>query len=243
MAARFTAGEGRALGRLFQPLLQFFKSPSGLASAEREIASAERVVTPMDVPLAEIRPRGVEKLPDATNMTEEQAALMRAAHARIAAIHEGAAGRPFTTDEVHEIVKNINPTGGTRNCLECSLAVRENLLRERGAVVAGPTNVWVGEKPGPLGPVTRPLSVESRIMEGAPGISHVVSDVEANPGTYGILRQDIRTMPWNGHVYNIADLNGEVHFLDGQDGSLTKYAAEAYPDMPGLITYDYYPAA
>ncbi|WP_285621331.1 toxin glutamine deamidase domain-containing protein [Actinoallomurus iriomotensis] len=223
-------------------MLQFFKSPKGLAGAEREIASGERVVTPQDVPLAEIRPRGVEKLPEATDMTEEQAALMRAAHARIAAIHEGAAGRPFTTDEVHEIVKNINPTGGTRNCLECSLAVRENLLRERGAVVAGPTNVWVGRNPGPLGPVTRPLSVESRIMEGAPGISHVVSDVRANPGTYGILRQDIRTMPWNSHVYNVADLNGEVHFLDGQDGSLTKYTAEAYPDMPGFIIYDYYPA-
>ena len=103
-------------------------------------------------------------------------------------------------------VRNVNPTKGTQNCVNCSIATDATLAgRPASALRGSRTSVSVLEKQ---------FGGTFRVVSGRSEIESIVSS--AGSGTRGIVfgaRGD-RT----GHVFNVVNQKGTVRFLDGQTG-------------------------
>jgi hypothetical protein len=195
----------------------------------RRSGSAARPVS-----LADIRPREASQLPIAHPSADEEQ-LMRAAYDEVAKILRKAKGRPLTVDEVREAVRHTNPTNKKSlnisevhgNCSECTMAVDD--------ILAG--------RPAVAGKIDQ-LPQEDDIFRifGRPG-ENIPLRI---PGTYGEVERELldlgpgargvfmgRTTPLAGdtpHVGNVANIGGEVYYIDGQGQVVEKFttAAEKY---------------
>lgn len=104
-------------------------------------------------------------------------------------------------------IRNVNAIGGKINCVNCSIATDATLAdRPASALGGGPFRVDVLEK-----------TFGARF--GAPSPIESVSEVllAAGPGARGIVFGS-RGSGEVGHVFNVANQNGVVRFLDGQTG-------------------------
>jgi hypothetical protein len=181
--------------------------------------------------LADIRPRESSRLAISQPSTHEET-LMRTAYGRVAEILREAKGRPLTVDEVREAVRHTNPTKSMNpgaingNCSECTMAV-DDILAGRPAVA------------GKVDQLPQEDDIFSIFGNRAPGeniplrMPGTYGDVESEllargPGARGIFMG--RTTPLLGgtpHVGNVANIGGEVFYIDGQGQIVEKFTAAA----------------
>ena len=103
-------------------------------------------------------------------------------------------------------IRDVNPTGGTRNCVNCSIATDSTLAGfPASAVPSRTTDVAVLEQLFSR-KFSRPTSKSA--IENAL--------IKAGPGARGIVFGSRIGKP--GHVFNVVNQNGTIRFLDGQTG-------------------------
>ncbi|MBF6298798.1 hypothetical protein IU459_14780 [Nocardia amamiensis] len=171
----------------------------------------ERFSNSIAVPLAEIRPAGVSRLiRNAHQPTPAEADAMRRAYDAQATILSRIGDRPPTLDEVRELLRLVNPTRSRTagNCMECSWAVRD-ILAGRPAV-AGPSGAQKFIEP----------STERFHGDSHHEIHEAISEQLRQPGQNGIMSGN-RYSDAFGHHYNVANIDGEIYYLDGQTGTVT----------------------
>ncbi len=193
------------------------------------------------VPLAELRPQRVEMFDRAAvPLLDAEPAAMRQAHANISRLLDEAGGNPLSRYQVRVAMRNINATRSVnpansmrsmRNCPEASLAV-DDVLRGRPAV-AGPL-------PGAPTPLARGV-YQTRAIESFPrqsGLDGVEESIRDNAGSRGILIA--HSGAGTNHIFNIADIDGRMTYLDGQFGTVL----ETRPDyVRRFAEFDFYRTA
>lgn len=172
-----------------------------------------------EVPCVEQRPQRVYELHGTDEaLTEGEAGAIRDAQEKVAEVLDDA-GDDLTADDIQEALQYINPTGGRLNCVECAKAV-DDVLAGRAAV-AGPTK---GQRPYF---VESALSVRSHEYVDnltAAEVERLVDD--AGSGTRGIVIG--WTVDGASHAYNVANIDGETYWLDGQFDLMTEHNPHTY---------------
>ncbi len=174
--------------------------------------AAVRSGDPVAVPLAEIRPAGVSRLiRNAHQPTPVEVEAMRRAYAAQATIMSRIGDRPPTLAEVRELLLLVNPTRSRTagNCMECSWAVRD-ILAGRPAV-AGPSGAQKF-----IEPATERFQGDSHRE-----IHEAISENLYRRGQNAIMSGN-RYSDAFGHHYNVANIEGEIYYLDGQTGTVTE---------------------
>ncbi len=103
-------------------------------------------------------------------------------------------------------IRNVNAVGGTMNCVNCVVATDATLAGQAAsALPGGPYRISILEK-------------HYGTSFGAPGSISSITDAmsAAGPGARGIVFGSRGSEV--GHVFNVANQNGVVQFLDGQTG-------------------------
>lgn len=108
-------------------------------------------------------------------------------------------------------IRNVNPTKGTQNCVNCSIATDATLAgRSASALPGKPTNIGVLEKSfgAKFGPATSISGIENTMLSAGNGARGIVF------GSRGSQ---------TGHVFNVVNQNGIIRFLDGQTGKAASF--------------------
>jgi hypothetical protein len=120
--------------------------------------------------------------------------------------------RGLRVETVEKVLPHINPTRSELNCVECAMAVDDS-LGGRGAV-AGPTP----EQPG----ANVKAEMSHRTVEYVADLAPAeIEDLllEVGPGARGIV------IGWKdghrGHAFNVANLRGDVYWIEGQSGRMS----------------------
>jgi hypothetical protein len=112
-------------------------------------------------------------------------------------------------------IRNVNPTGGTTNCVNCSIATDATLAGNAASALPGaPTSIAVLEQHfgGQFVRESGQQAIESALQAAGPGARGIV---------YGWRTGGI------GHVFNAVNQNGVVRFLDGQIGRAASFVGYA----------------
>lgn len=135
---------------------------------------------------------------------------MRRAYDAQATIMSRIGDRPPTLAEVRELLALVNPTRSRTagNCMECSWAVRD-IFAGRPAV-AGPSGAQKFIEP----------STERFHGDSHHEIHESISEELHQPGQIAIMSGN-RYSDAFGHHYNVANIDGEIYYLDGQTGTVT----------------------
>jgi Papain fold toxin 1, glutamine deamidase len=171
--------------------------------------------------LNELRPQwgsSLRKL--ALKPTAPGVAILREAHGRISDILKAADGRPLSEEELRRAVDDINPTGGTSNCMECTLAVDD--------LLAGRASVAVEMRDG-VDPEALPEILGDRLASRLPD-DYDFADIEryyqdAGPGARGVFHGYLHD-PEGGpgiHIGNVANIDNKVYYIDGSNGWVEPY--------------------
>jgi hypothetical protein len=103
-------------------------------------------------------------------------------------------------------IRVINAVGGTKNCVNCSIATDATLAgRPASALLGGPHRIDVLEKTFGV-QFSAPESISKMIetlLSAGPGARGIV---------FGVRNSGV------GHVFNAVNQKGVVRFLDGQTG-------------------------
>jgi YD repeat-containing protein len=105
-------------------------------------------------------------------------------------------------------IRNVNPTGGTMNCVNCVIASDATLAGNRASAMPGnPTSLSVLEDTygGTFQAVSGPMQIGSILSRSGNGSRGIVFGESLNG--------------WDpGHVFNVINKNGSIQFVDGQIG-------------------------
>jgi hypothetical protein len=104
-------------------------------------------------------------------------------------------------------IRNVNPTGGTMNCVNCSVATDSTLGGSAASALPGnPTSISVLENTfgGTFQPVSGQMQIGSILSQTGNGSRGIVFGESLNGNV--------------GHVFNVLNKNGSMQFLDGQIG-------------------------
>jgi RHS repeat-associated protein len=104
-------------------------------------------------------------------------------------------------------IRNVNPTGGTMNCVNCSIATDATLAGNAASALPGsatPISVLEDTFGGQFQPVSGPMQIGSILSQSGNGARGIVFGES--------LTGDV------GHVFNVINKSGEMQFLDGQVG-------------------------
>jgi RHS repeat-associated protein len=112
-------------------------------------------------------------------------------------------------------VKKINSQGGTQNCVNCVIAVENTLAgRPTSALPKGPWKIGNRmlylDKPQPLS-----------ILESTYGVKFKATTISKIKTTLKVGQRGIvygERADGTAHVFNVANQNGKINFLDGQTG-------------------------
>lgn len=179
-----------------------------------------------EVPCVEQRPQRVYEVGGSDGaLTEAEAVAITDAREKIAEVLDDASGDELTADDVQEALQYINPTRATSNCVECAKAV-DDVLRGR-ASAAGPTE---GQSRYHVQAALSARSSDAVDNVTSAEIERLVT--EAGPGARGIVVAWQHQNP--AHAYNVANIGGEVYWLDGQSDLMTEH------DPFGFSTFDFY---
>jgi len=124
-------------------------------------------------------------------------------------------------------IRNVNPLGGTNNCVNCSVATDATLsgapssaLNVRSGVAGQPISVLEDIYGGAFKPVSGQAQIEQMLMDGGSGSRGIV---------FGSRGADAP-----GHVFNAVNQNGAIRFLDGQTGGVASF--KGYTGFEFLVT-------
>ena len=137
------------------------------------------------------------------------------------------AGQAGSKDVSHGFsLRDINPLGGDRNCVECTIAVDEMLARKafKSAPITMEKQIsYLAKRLGKkmINWLNRDQDQVAEMMKrsgpGSRGVVH--SSFKKNDGSTGY------------HVFNVVNQKGTVRFLDGQSGGaadLSKYKIDKF---------------
>ena len=103
-------------------------------------------------------------------------------------------------------IRNVNPKGGTQNCVNCVIATDATLSKApASALPGGPTSVRVLE---------RQFGGTFKMVSGRSEIEDLMT--AAGDGARGIVYGNRGNQV--GHVFNAVNQKGTIRFLDGQSG-------------------------
>ncbi|GAB2711251.1 toxin glutamine deamidase domain-containing protein [Nocardia thraciensis] len=196
-----------------------------MPQGSRAVSAAAAPGRGVDVPLAEIRPAGVSRLiRNVQEPTRSEASAMRRAYEAQIAILSRMGDRPPTRAELRELLQLVNPTRSRSagNCMECSWAVRDILARR--AAVAGPSGAQKFIEP----------STERFHGDSHTEIHAAIAEQLNRPGRNAIMSGN-RYSDAFGHHYNVANIDNEIYYLDGQTGTLT--AQNIVPDGDYYVVF------
>ncbi|GLY78625.1 toxin glutamine deamidase domain-containing protein [Actinoallomurus iriomotensis] len=188
---------------LFKVVEGFFRRSLHPTAAH---SAAEAGARQSQVPLAHLRPDGISgSTRRAQPPTAAEAAAMERAYGEQSQILASAEGRPLKLREIEELVRRTNPSASTTNCPEVALAVRQNLEHRRPAVAA----------PG----IRSPIDLAGAQFDAeSPAAFHELLKRELHqPGMNGIVSGN-RSATVEGHLYNAANVDGEIKYICGQTG-------------------------
>ncbi|WP_280414523.1 toxin glutamine deamidase domain-containing protein [Nocardia carnea] len=173
-----------------------------------------------EVPLAELRPQRVEMFDRAgEELSEAEQAAMRRAYENINRLLREAGGDPLSRYDLRLAIKNVNATVGAnpadsmrsmRNCPEAALAV-DDILRGKPAVAGplpgAPTSLARG--------IYRIRAIDHPLRQDR--LDDAENAIRDNPGSRGIVIA--HGGAGKDHIFNIADVNGRVTYIDGVFGT------------------------
>jgi filamentous hemagglutinin len=110
-------------------------------------------------------------------------------------------------------IRNVNPTGGDMNCVNCAIATDATLRGNPASALPGsPTSLVVLQQQfgSRFAPATT-SSIEQSLLQQGNGATGIV---------YGFppAGSDV------GHVFNVVNQNGTIRYLDGQTGTVANPA-------------------
>jgi hypothetical protein len=143
--------------------------------------------------------------PDRIESFDQEIALLILSRGRSAApMVERAAAREVGSTRGFPLTE-INPRGGTRNCVNCALALDSTLGGSRASALLGQA-VPLNQVPGVFGKAA---------FDGVSGSLSGVRSAFGSAGSRGVV---VGTGPNGGHAFNVINERGVVKFLDGQSG-------------------------
>lgn len=123
-----------------------------------------------------------------------------------AALSGGLVARQVKVPQTAGSIRNVNPTNGKQNCVNCAIATDATLAgRPTSALPGKPTKITVLEKY--FGRKFRPVHGQAQITNAM---------TKAGPGARGIVFGGRKGGV--GHVFNVVNQKGTVRYLDGQTG-------------------------
>jgi filamentous hemagglutinin len=185
-------------------------------------AAASAVVSPSAVPTADAyNYDGARQLSSAVHASAP-AALAKAVGSRSSA---AAAAEPrleaatgFAAEDsggaarlAGHSIRDVNPTGGTLNCVNCAVATDATLGGAPASALPGGVS--------DVGQLEQLYGDSFKAVGGQEDVEQMLS--EAGPGSRGIVygsRADTY-----GHVFNGVNQDGEIRFLDGQSGGVADW--------------------
>ena len=121
-------------------------------------------------------------------------------------------------------IRNVNPTGGGVNCVNCAIASEYTLRGSAASALPAsgplPINLITREFGGSFAPVSGPMEIGSILSRSGNGASGVVF----GQGT-GM-----------NHVWNAVNQGGNIRFLDGQIGGLGVQNFDNFSGFQFLLT-------
>ncbi|MFW5443462.1 MAG: toxin glutamine deamidase domain-containing protein [Methylococcaceae bacterium] len=112
------------------------------------------------------------------------------------------------SEEMAGSIRNVNPTKGKQNCVNCSIATDSTLAgRPASALPGQPASVRTLEKNfgGKFGAATSKSGIEGALLKSGDGARGIVF------GSRGSQ---------TGHVFNVVNQKGTIRFLVGQTGKV-----------------------
>jgi len=123
-------------------------------------------------------------------------------------------------------IRNVNPTGSTMNCVNCSIATDATLAGSPASALPGnPTSISILENTfgGTFQPVSGQMQIGSVLSQAGNGSRGIVFGES--------LSGDV------GHVFNVMNNNGSIQFLDGQIGGGGLNNFNNFQNFQFLLTY------
>ena len=121
-------------------------------------------------------------------------------------------------------IRNVNPTGGDVNCVNCSIATEYTL---RGA----PASALPTTGPLPISLITKEFGGSFAPVSGPMEIGSILS--QSGEGASGIVFGQGTSM---NHVWNVVNQGGNIRFLDGQIRGLGVQNFENFNNFQFLLT-------
>ena len=110
------------------------------------------------------------------------------------------------SDELAGSIRNVNPTKGKQNCVNCSIATDSTLGGRPASALSGkPTSIKELELHfgGKFGRSVSKSDIETTLLEIGDGARGIIFGSRGNQV---------------GHVFNVVNQKGVIRFLDGQTG-------------------------
>jgi filamentous hemagglutinin len=124
-------------------------------------------------------------------------------------------------------IRNVNPTGGTMNCVNCAIASDATLAgNAASAMPGGVSSIRVLENTfgGTFQPVSGEMQIGSILSQSGNGSRGIVFGESLTPGA-------------PGHVFNVLNNNGTIQFLDGQIGGSGLNNFGSFQNFQFLLTH------
>jgi hypothetical protein len=186
--------------------------------------------------LHHLRPAEISRLSAAyAPLSTAQANLMRKAHSDLTKILHDVRGRPLLRSDVERILPHVNGArvNGVRakgNCVECSLALDDIIAGK--AVVAGPSRGIHAGATSELLDGGRAKSSLHRLL------AHNVTPLEkqllaSGPGSRALIYRGTNMSEGvSGHIYNAANVDGKVLYMDAQTNEIfDQHPAKGFSTM------------
>ena len=107
-------------------------------------------------------------------------------------------------------IRNVNPTGGRMNCVNCAVATDATLAGRPASALPGgatPISILEAQYGGRFSQSMSPAQISEAMSAAGNGARGIV---------FGSRGKDV------GHVFNVTNQNGTVRYLDGQTGKSAK---------------------
>jgi RHS repeat-associated protein len=120
-------------------------------------------------------------------------------------------GRPVRASPVAGSIRNVNPTGGQANCVNCAVATNATLSGRPASALPGVVT--------PIAALAKVFKAKWINVAGRTQIEQIL--LKAGPGSQAIVFGARGTGV--GHVWNAVNQKGVIRFLDGQIGGQASF--------------------
>ena len=124
-------------------------------------------------------------------------------------------------------IRNVNPAGGTMNCVNCAIAGDATLAGRAASALPGGVS--------PISALEDEFGGEFHAVSGPMEIGGILS--QSGNGSRGIVFGQSLTPGFPGQVFNVINQDGSIQFLDAQTGGLGVSNFDNLQNFQFLLTY------